>query len=452
MGVGYRVCKLVVVLTAAASAIVALAGHASAQQAITLPPIDVSITPIPGSELDRNKIPANVQTIPSSDFDHAISPSLVDAMIRALPGVSRGDQTGNPFQPDIDYRGFTASPVPGTPQGLAVYQNGARINETFGDTVNWDLIPEMAVNRLTLTPNNPVYGLNALGGAISIEMKNGFNYQGAQAELRGGSYGRVGASAQAGGQKGNLSGYITADAVSDAGWRDFSSSSRLRRMYLDLGARGEQTEFHLSFTGADNKLGSVAATPVEMLNQRWSSVYTWPQNTRNQLAFLQASANYNPSDTVLLQANAYYRGFRQSHVDGNTTDAQPCAAPGLLCFGDNTTPLLNFAGTQVPDVFGSNLGQIDRTSTSANTFGGALQATSTAKVLNHDNHFVIGASIDRGFVRFAGNSELGTIDSNLFVNGTGVLIQQPTADLSPVNLHTRSTYTGIYATDTIDIN
>jgi NAD(P)-dependent dehydrogenase (short-subunit alcohol dehydrogenase family) len=193
-------------------------------------------------------------------------------------------------------------------------------------------------------------------------------------------------------------------------------------------------------------------TPVEMLNQRWSSVYTWPQNTRNQLAFLQASANYNPSDTVLLQANAYYRSFRQSHVDGNTTDAQPCAAPGLLCFGDNTTPLLNFAGTQVPDVFGSNLGQIDRTSTSANTFGGALQATSTAKVLNHDNHFVIGASIDRGFVRFAGNSELGTIDSNLFVNGTGVLIQQPTADLSPVNLHTRNTYTGIYATDTIDIN
>jgi len=123
--------------------------------------------------------------------------------------------------------GFTASPVPGTPQGLAVYQNGARINETFGDTVNWDLIPEMAVKRLTLTPNNPVYGLNALGGAISIEMKNGFNYQGAQAELRGGSYGRVGASAQAGGQKGNLSGYITADAVSDAGWRDFSSSSAI---------------------------------------------------------------------------------------------------------------------------------------------------------------------------------------------------------------------------------
>jgi iron complex outermembrane receptor protein len=373
-------------------------------------------------------------------------------MIRALPGVSRSDQTGNPFQPDIDYRGFTASPVPGTPQGLAVYQNGTRINETFGDTVNWDLIPQMAINRMTLAPSNPVYGLNALGGAISIEMKNGFNYQGTQAEVTGGSYGRIGASAQAGGQKGNLSGYITADAVNDAGWRDFSSSSQLRRVYFDLGARGDQTEFHLTFTGADNKLGSVAATPVEMLNQRWSSVYTIPQNTHNQLAFLEASANYNPNDTLLLQANAYYRGFWQHHVDGNTTDAQPCAVPGLLCFGDDAMPLLNLAGIQVPDVFGPNLGQIDRTSTSANTLGGALQATNTAKVLNHDNHFVIGASIDHGLVRFAGNSELGTIDSNLFVNGTGVLIQQPAADLSPVNLHTRSTYTGIYATDTIDIS
>jgi iron complex outermembrane receptor protein len=444
---------IIVALTSSVGALASMDASAWAQATVTLPTIEVvGIAPIPGSNLDRDKIPANILTAPAADFYQSVAPSLVDGMIRALPGVSRSDQTGNPFQPNIDYRGFTASPVPGTPQGLAVYQNGTRINETFGDTVNWDLIPQMAINRMTLAPSNPVYGLNALGGAISIEMKNGFNYQGIQAEVTGGSYGRIGASAQAGGQKGNLSAYITADAVNDDGWRDFSSSSRLRRMYFDLGARGDQTEFHLSFTGADNKLGSVAATPVEMLNQRWSSVYTFPQNTYNQLAFLQASANYNPTDTLLLQANAYYRGFWQSHVDGNTTDAQPCAVPGLLCFGDDTTPLLNLAGIQVPAVFGTNLGEIDRTWTSANTFGGTLQATSTAQILGRNNHFVIGASVDHGRAHFSGNSELATIGSNLFVTGTGVLIQQPAADLSPVILHTTSTYTGIYATDTIDIN
>src|SRR5205807_7301846 len=135
-------------------------------------------------------------TLGSSDFDHATSPSLTDAMVRALPGVSRGDQTGNPFQPDINYRGFTASPVLGTPQGLAIYQNGTRVNEVFGDTVNWDFIPEAAISRLALVPNNPVYGLNALGGAISIQMKNGFTWRGSEVEVRGGSYGRIGVSGQ----------------------------------------------------------------------------------------------------------------------------------------------------------------------------------------------------------------------------------------------------------------
>lgn len=444
-------CRLSAAAAAAIGALIS-STTASAQQSITLPTIEVvGNTPLPGSEIERDKIPSNVQTIPSSNFDHSVGSSLVDAMTRALPGVARGDTTGNPFQPDFDYRGFTASPVPGTPQGLAVYQNGTRINETFGDTVNWDFIPEMAVNRMTLSPNNPVYGLNALGGALAIDMKNGFNYQGVQAEVTGGSFGRIGASAQAGGQKGNVSGYVTADAVNDDGWRDFSSSSKLRRVFADLGIRGDKSEFHLSFTGADNRLGSVAATPLNMLNQRWSAVYTFPQNTRNQLAFLQASANYKPTETLLVQANAYYRGLRQTHVDGNTTDTQPCVAPGLLCFGDDTTPLLNRAGVQVPDIFGSNLGQIDRTSTNANTFGGTFQATETARILDHGNHFVIGASVDHGRVHFNGNSELGVIDPNLFVAGTGVFIQQPAADLSPVNLHSTSTYTGIYATDTFDI-
>src|SRR5947209_8380530 len=188
--------------------------------------------PDPGL-IDRDKIPANVQTLSASDFDHATAPGLLDAISRSLPGVALGDQSGNEFQRDLNYRGFTASPVIGTPQGLAVYQNGVRVNEVFGDIVNWDFIPETAINRLTLMPSNPVYGLNALGGALAIEMKNGFTYRGADTELRGGSFGRRAASVQAGGQEGNLSGYLTADAINDNGWRDYSPS-QLRRIYADF--------------------------------------------------------------------------------------------------------------------------------------------------------------------------------------------------------------------------
>src|SRR5262249_39619871 len=153
------------------------------------------------------------------------------------------------------------------------------------------------------------------------EMKNGFTWHGFEGELRGGSFGRRAASVQAGGQYENLSGYIFADAINDNGWR-FESPSKLRRVYADVGARGDDAEFHLSFTGASNSFGATAATPIQMLSQNWASIYTVPQTTQNQLAFLTANGSWRPSDTLSIQANMYFRGYRQRHVDGNATDAQ----------------------------------------------------------------------------------------------------------------------------------
>jgi iron complex outermembrane receptor protein len=391
----------------------------------------------------------------AADFDHSRSSNLLEALSTGLPGVTLGDQSGNPFQRDLNYRGFIASPVPGTPQGLAIFQNGIRINESFNDVVNWAFIPETAIQRVSLVSNNPIYGLNAIGGALNIEMKNGFTYQGRQAEAIFGSYGRIQGTAQFGAQDAGRSIYVAADAVNDAGWRDFSSSSQLRRMYVDLGARNDQTEYHINFTGADTKLGAVAATPIELLNLRWSSVYTWPQTSHLQLAFLTASINHAFSDELSLQANTYYRGFRQAHVDGNGTDAQPCdpagSFPGQLCIGDGNTPInQNFP---VPDTLPPSafLGEIDRNWTTTGSYGGAAQITSAAKLFDHDNHVVVGASVDHGRSIFAANSELGTIDQNLFVTGTGISIDQPAADLSPVNLLAINTYTGVFATDTFDL-
>jgi iron complex outermembrane recepter protein len=400
--------------------------------------------------IDRDKVPSSTHVLTSADFNHEQSTNLLDSLARSLPGVSLGDATGNAFQRDLNFRGFVASPVQGTPQGIAVYQNGVRVNESWGDVVNWDFIPEKAINRASLFPNNPVFGLNAVGGALSIEMKNGFTYQGTELEALIGSYGRVQSSVQAGRQDGNLSAYAAFDSAYDKGWRDFSSSSHLNRMYVDVGARNDQTEFHVNFTGTDNILGSVVATPVEMLNQKWSSVWTWPQGTHLQLAFLNASLNHSFSDTLSFQGNAYYRGFWQAHTDGNGTDAQPCADVTLLCIGDDGASLIQ--GVSVPNNLGNAfLGEIDRNWTTTNSFGGSAQMTSADKILGHDNHFVIGISLDHGRTQFTGTSELGTIDQNLFVNGTGIYIDQPAAGLSPVSLHAISTYTGIYATDTFDV-
>ena len=230
---------------------------------------------------------------------------------------------------------------------------------------------------------------------------------------------------------------------------------------MDLGARGDQTEFHVNFTGADNNFGATAATPGQLLAQNWSSTYTVPQTTENQLAFFSASATWRPNDTWTYQAIGYFRNFDQAHVDGNGTDAQNsgCPNPAVLCFPNLNGSLSNLvttSGQTVPatGTLGSSiLGEIDRTWTTTNSFGGSLQAASSAKIWGHDNSFVVGLSIDRGLVQFSTTSELGTVNANQFpfVQGNGLFIDQPSGDVAPVGLGAMTLYSGIYATDTFDV-
>ncbi|MGY4477181.1 TonB-dependent receptor domain-containing protein [Bradyrhizobium sp. USDA 3364] len=403
--------------------------------------------------IDRDKVPSNTAVMTTRDFSHDYTTNFLDAVNRKLPGVSLGDQTGNPFQRDLNYRGFNASPVQGTPQGLAVYQNGVRINESWGDVVNWDFIPEKAIGSMALFPNNPVFGLNAIGGALSIQMKNGFTYQGSEAELFGGSYGRVQGNVQAGGQRDNISAYAAFESAYDRGWRDYANSSHINRMYVDVGARNDDTEFHVNFTGASNLLGNVAATPVQMLGQRWSSVYTWPQSTLLQLAFVNATLNHNFSDTWSFQGNAYFRGFRQSHTDGNGTDVESCNRGRNLCLDGPEDNMPIFGATPVPNTLGTAfLGEIDRNNAATNSYGGTAQLTNTDQIFGHNNHVVMGVAVDHGNTKFNATSELGTINpNNLFVNGTGIFIDQPDAGLAPVDLRATNTYAGVYLTDTFDV-
>lgn len=415
------------------------------------PPGPGTSAPVPRADItaiDRDKVPASTQTLLPQDFDHARSSSVSDSLQQNVTSVFLSDTAVNPFQPDLVYRGFVASPTLGTPQGLAIYQNGVRVNEVFGDTVNWDFVPEYAVARLDVVPNNPVYGLNALGGALSIRMKDGFTYSGAEAEVMGGSFGRRALTMQVGKQYGNVATYIAGDALNDNGWRD-RSESKLRRLYADIGVRGENSEFHLSYTGAANSFGAAAATPVEMLNRRWSSIYTTPQTYQNQLNFITASASYDINERHNLKSLVYYRGFRQKRVDGNTSEVEECADPNFLCLDEPDNPLLGPVPTGVLN--GLTAGSIDRTRTKADAYGGSTQLTSTHQLFGHNNQFVAGTSIDRGKVNFGASSELGTIGPDLFVTGTGVIITSADGVVAPVSVLTTNTYTGLYATNTFDV-
>lgn len=410
----------------------------------------VRLSPIAGSEVPLEKVPGAVGRVSSADVARSGTANVEEALQQNVPGVIVSDLQGSSFQTDVQYRGFSASPVNGTPQGLAVYQNGVRINEVFGDTVNWDMIPTVAINDISVVSGNPVFGLNAIGGAISLTMKDGFNFHGVESDTRAGSYGRLQESLQGGVQSGNTAAYVALEGINDDGFRDFSPS-RVRRMYGDVGVKNQDSEFHLNVTGASNFFGVAAPSPVELLEQDFSKTFTTPQTTKNDMAMLSANGTVALTPTLSVSGVAYLRRFRQSHVDGNISDVEPCADPGFLCLDEE--PLVDGAGNPIANPFGDDetIGSVDRTSVDAKSFGASLQATSKAQFLGHDNQLVVGVSADHGKVTSTSNSELGSVNlDNFVVTGLGILPQGPEG-IVPVGLNTTTDYLGLYFSNTFDV-
>lgn len=409
----------------------------------------VRMSPVGGSELPVEKVPGGVSTVSASDVAREGSGIIENTLESRVPGVIVTDLQGNEFQTNIQYRGFESSPLNGVPQGLAVYQNGVRINESFGDIVNWDFLPANAIDSVTVMSGNPVFGLNALGGAVVLGMKDGFGYQGAEVDARAGSFGREQIGVQAGARSGPAAAYIALEDINDEGWRDFSPS-KIKRMYSDLGFKGDGSEFHVNFTGADNFIGAVTAAPVELLDLGWNRTYTSPQTTANRLSMVSANGTVAASDTLRFSGVTYYRHFKQDHIDANILEAEECdtGPPNRLCIEGE--PAEGPGGVPIAFDIADPLASIDNTSQDAESFGATLQAVDKSKVLGRPNQFLIGASYDRGRVKYAASSELGELGPLFVVSGLGIQLVAPD-DVSPRSLITTNDYYGLYLSDTLDV-
>jgi outer membrane receptor protein involved in Fe transport len=416
----------------------------------------IGTSPLLGSGVDRDKVPSATHSFSPGDLRREGSPQLPQSLERRLGSISFNEAQDNPHQPDVQFRGFTASPLAGTPQGLAVYQNGVRINEVFGDTVNWDAIPERAINRTNLVGSNPVFGLNALGGAIALEMKNGFTFQGGEIELSGGSFDRRGIEGEWGAQFGNFAAYIAAGGLNEEGWRDFSPS-QIRRVYGDLGVRlpgARKGELHLSFTGADNTLTGNGSSPEDLLALRRESIFTYPDRTENKLGMVSLNGTLELTETLSLQAVAYYRRLRQKTLNGDLFEAEECEdTPGTLCLEEADGPaLLDQFGAPIPDFLGDAApGALNRTATSAKGMGGAAQLTHTGRLFERSNHLVAGLAYDRGEVDFSASNEIGALTIDRTVAPAGLIVTSADGTVAPVGLESTTNYYGIYVTDTLDV-
>jgi outer membrane receptor protein involved in Fe transport len=294
----------------------------------------IETTPLPGLDLTLEQIPAPVQTAVSADIQASGSLDLPDLLNRRFTGVFVNEIQGNPFQPDVNYRGYTASPLIGTPQGLSVYMDGVRLNQPFGDVVSWDLIPPFAIASTTLIPgSNPLFGLNTLGGALSVQTKDGRSNPGTSVRAVYGSDVRRSLEFEHGGSRSNgFHWYLGGTLFAEDGWRD-ASPSNVGQIFGKLGRHLQNSDTALSVGYANNSLTGNGLQEQRLLAQDYASVYTTPDRTDNRGTFINLTTRHDRSRTLTLSGNVYYRHIGTDTLNGDINEGsldqsvyQPTAA------------------------------------------------------------------------------------------------------------------------------
>ncbi len=421
----YPLALLLVTLTAMARA------DKAPLDVFELPDVEVvGITPLPSLGLPLREVPGNVQSVEDEAMERQESLNLPRFMNRNLNSVNINDVQNNPYQPDVTYRGFNASPLIGTPIGLSVYQDGVRVNEPFADTVNWDLIPQSAIANLDLIPgSNPLFGLNTLGGALSIRTKSGFSHPGTRAEIYGGSFGRKAFEFEHGGFQDRFDWFITGNLFEDDGWRDHSHSN-VHQLFAKVGWEDETTDVDLSYTFAKNKLTGNGPLPESMLQADRNAVYTFPDITEPELHFFNLRVSHQFSPDWLLAGNAYYRGNALDTFNGDV--AEDCER--FATFGQ----CLSGGGELIPSA-------VNRKSRSVEDGTGVqLQLSYLGKLFDLDNKLIFGTSYDFGTTDFTQSEQEAAFTSS---RGTTPLDDPETA----TQARATNQYLGLFATDTLSV-
>ena len=393
------------------SALVALTLSCSASlgaaEKFTTSTINVySATPLPSIGLPLNIIPANIQIATPKAINNQAGVSLADYMSNNLQSVTVSEMGGNPWQPEINFRGYSASPLLGMPQGLSTYVDGVRVNEPFGDVTLWDKIPNFAIGGMQLIPgSNPMYGLNTLGGSIAIQTKSGRQAQGAAAEFEAGSWNRQRYLAEFGGvsKDGSVDYYIGHQTTKEDGWRQFSPS-RLNQTFAKTGWQSESTKLDLSYIGTDNKLICNGFTPDHLLTGDRDQIHTRPDYTNNYYKHLALNGSHWFNKDVMLSGNTYFRKSNRHTKNGDLYEAEidRISSTGASSSHENYAQLgtctRSYAGNSDCELVGSVM---NTTRTKQENYGVSGQLTFNQDLMGKKNQFIVGSGFDYSKIKFA---------------------------------------------------
>ena len=461
----------------------AYAQDANNDDVYVIPDVNViSITPIQGSGVTLDRMPSNIQTVTQSELEENKNLTVTETLNKKTAGISISNLNSSPMQNDINFRGYTTGPMLGSAQSMAIFQNGMRINEPFGEVVQWDLVPEFAISGMQVFPGgDPVFGQNAIGGAISMSMKNGFDFDKTKTQLSGGSFKKTNEILEYGRNFGDYAVYVGANFNYDKGYRDHSESY-LETLFSDFRYRGEDTEIFVNVGQSYTDLNGNGAVPLTLMDlEGRDAVYTYPDNTHNKNYYMLAGINHFVDDSFSIQANGYYRHMERRGYNGDEFEGKDCGvefdnttpgnANGTLCgeyesnaaadavgILDASGAIVNYEalGLELDDDENEieSIGAINRNNTKSNSTGFGVQTTYDSVFLDKANTLITGLTYDYSHNSFGSSTELAILQGDRGVVGTGTFLStdEEGEEQFITNIEANTHNVGLYASDIIDLD
>ncbi|MBL6686417.1 MAG: TonB-dependent receptor [Methylophilaceae bacterium] len=419
-----------------------------AEETVTTGTIDVTtVAPLPGIGVDVNILPSNVQVIKMDEVSEQPGISFADYLVNNAPAVTLNEVGGNPWQPEIRFRGYTAGSILGNEQGISVYLDGVRQNQPFSDVVLWDTLPQFAFSGSQVVPgSNPIYGLNTLGGAVAFQTKNGRMFDKTKLSFTKGSWGREISLVEHGGVSGNYDYYAGYQYTTEDGWRDYSPS-HLNQYFAKVGWEDEASRLEVSYTGADTKLIGNGLAPKYLLGSDNEGVNTVPDETENLFGQLNLALTHFFDDDTMISSNAYWKRSDRNTWNGDAEielDAENLALSGTTYSnGDDTVTLFRFTEDEIDEIEGENR----KTKTRQDLYGWSGQLTFSQPLMGFNNHFITGVNIETSLVSFTQDEYEGAtmLPTRQLVDGTGEYENN-------TDLQGRTNTFGVYAVDTFSID
>lgn len=405
----------------------------------------------PGGMIDLDE----ARALDLAAIDASGRADLGRALERAIPGMTLGEAAGNPWQATINWRGFSAGALQGMEQGLAVYLDGVRFNQPFGDVVLLDIVPDTVLVSAQVNDANPVLGRNALAGSLLVQTGDGVSLAGLKAQGDVDSEGMVGGAVSYGTGTAQSNLLVAIEARRDEGWR-VASPSKLYRGFAKGIHQGDGWGVELSALGASTDLTGNGVSPVELLDAKYDAVFTRPDSTRTRFARVVAAPWLATSDTGRVELRAHWQYLDRRNANGDLADFGPCDAnPARLCVEDDddgfTDPLFSNGVPIAADAAGDDPAVFNRGQERTHAYGATLQWQDAVETGIGTRRIALGGTWERARTRFGAQTDLGELEEDRSVEDLGLPLVSANGAILPVDLVTRLDDIALFASAQIPL-